>query len=389
MQPDHERGFEITWRSLRRPRHFFMPAARLPASVRCCSKRGRCKGCSCKQALANSPQRRQRRRAALQQFRQQHAKCAHLDPCSTAAIAASGANSEAAPKSPSRQPPVRMVQNIVGIQVAMQDAMRVQLAGGRGNAVGDGQQLRHAEAYRFAIHIARARGQAGRPGQVEHRPRRSAASPVPAILAGEHLPYRGWESCWHALPALTQAAISLRGKPSLVMAPLKTLTATGLPSSVACEITPEAPSPSCRPSCKRSQSICSMPAASSAAASRVSLNGLPAQASQLRRGKSCSQAGSDGRRLAEIRSNSSRLQRASESGKRCKRLPASISFCNCAQSPSLFRQHSRWRCRSRSASATWAAATRPAPRGSVGLEADHAQFRTATQHCRQGRKQIV
>ena len=135
-------------------------------------------------------------------------------------------------------------------------------------------------------------------------------------------------------PALTQAAISLRGKPSLVIAPLNTLTATGCPSSVACEITPEAPSPSCRPICRRLQSICAMPAPSSAATSRVSLNGLPAQASQLRRGNSCSHAGSAGRRLAEMRNSSSFVQRASESGKAVSRLPANISFCSCVQLPS-------------------------------------------------------
>ncbi|MDT4832247.1 hypothetical protein FQZ97_657920 [compost metagenome] len=70
-----------------------------------------------------------------------------------------------------------------------------------------------------------------------------------------------------------------------------------------------------------------------AASSVGASNGLPAQASQARRGNVCSQSGNASKRLADRRSNSSCRQRATDGGRARRRLPASISFCMRVQSP--------------------------------------------------------
>ncbi len=70
-----------------------------------------------------------------------------------------------------------------------------------------------------------------------------------------------------------------------------------------------------------------------AAASASAASGLPAKASQLRRGIVSSQSGRAGSSLAARRSSSRFWQRASSGGSVRNRLPASISFCSCGQFP--------------------------------------------------------
>lgn len=62
-------------------------------------------------------------------------------------------------------------------------------------------------------------------------------------------------------------------------------------------------------------------------------HGLPASASQDRRGSSVSHPGTWVKRLADRRSNSSRCAACRLSGKAVSRLPASISFCSAGHWP--------------------------------------------------------
>ncbi len=61
--------------------------------------------------------------------------------------------------------------------------------------------------------------------------------------------------------------------------------------------------------------------------------GLPAKASQAKRGMASNQSGKTVKRLAESRSSSSWVQAASSGGKCASSLPASMSFCSCTHWP--------------------------------------------------------
>ena len=131
-------------------------------------------------------------------------------------------------------------------------------------------------------------------------------------------------------PAAPPAAISCSGRPSLVTAPLNSLRASssGRPATLARRARPEAPSPRASPSVRSPQST-----TGSCSGGTAQPSGLPASASHDRRGRRSSQSGSRSKRLAEMRSSSSRCAPASPSGRACSRLPASMSFCRRGRSP--------------------------------------------------------
>ncbi|MDT4851206.1 hypothetical protein FQZ97_853800 [compost metagenome] len=134
-------------------------------------------------------------------------------------------------------------------------------------------------------------------------------------------------------PAAWQAASSCSGMPSLVTAPLNSLSASASPAaSSRCTrwMWPEAPSPSRSAMRSRPQAM----RGSDAGVARCQPSGLPARASQARRGSPVSQPGSSLKRLADRRSNSRHCALASPGGSAARQLPASMSFCSAGRWPS-------------------------------------------------------
>ena len=249
-----------------------------------------------------------------------------------------GGRKEAAPKSPSRQSPCAVPQDVVGVEIAVQDAARMQLRRGRGDAACHAQRDVGAtrprrRRRRRACRTARLGG----PGQVAEGAGRPAPAPGPACPRDGCSTWPSTAIRLGCAPAAMQAAISLCGQPSLVTAPLNSFTATGRTRAVrTLPVRPVDHAGRAFAQLVLQRKTCASrwpawPARPAPPPRASSSKGLPAKASQDSRGSDSSQSGRASRRLAEMRSSSSPLAGRHLGRQRtaggCPRASASAAAC--------------------------------------------------------------
>ena len=134
-------------------------------------------------------------RAALQQFFQQATESAGFDALEVLSGCAVGLEEGGRAEIAEQAGATRIDQQVVGIEVAMQDAAAVQVSNGGRDAAGDAQDLFEAETLLGTVAVARAAGQRGWLARAGSQGRRGPSAGRASALRGRQVGRRrrsGW-----------------------------------------------------------------------------------------------------------------------------------------------------------------------------------------------------